>query len=79
MVRKNVSMGDIYLKKLQPFLDKNNGNLSAAIRDAIELADVALEGHESVEDALDYFTKDSAKYSRIRNNLIESGEYVLIS
>ncbi|RXA21221.1 hypothetical protein EQO05_01950 [Methanosarcina sp. MSH10X1] len=79
MVRKNVSMEDIHLRKLQPFLDKNNGNLSAAIRDAIELADAALEGYESVEDALGYFTEGSAKYPGIRNNLIESGECILIS
>jgi len=78
LIRKNVSMEDEYLQKLQPFLDKNNGNLSAAIRDAIELADAALQGHESVEDALEYFT-DSAKYPEIRNSLIESGECILIS
>lgn len=79
MVRKNVSMEDKHLRKLQPFLDKNNGNLSAAIRDAIELADAALEGYESVEDALEYFTEGSAKYPEMRNSLIESGEYILIS
>ena len=79
MVRKNVSMEDTYLQKLQPFLDKNNGNLSAAIRDAIELADAALQGHESVEDALEYFTEGSAKYPEMRNSLIESGECILIS
>lgn len=72
-------MEDEYLQKLQPFLDKNNGNLSAAIRDAIELADAALQSHESVEDALEYFTNDSTKYPEIRNNLIESGECILIS
>jgi hypothetical protein len=79
LIRKNVSMEDEYLQKLQPFLDKNNGNLSAAIRDAIELADAALQGHESVEDALEYFTQSSTKYPEIRNSLIESGECILIS
>lgn len=79
MVRKNVSMEDKHLKKLQPFLDKNNGNLSAAIRDAIELADAALKGHESIEEALEYFTEDSAKYPEMRNNLIENGECILVS
>lgn len=79
MIRKNVSMEDEYLQKLQPFLDKNNGNLSGAIRDAIELADAALQGHESVDDALEYFTHDSTKYPEIRNSLIESGECILIS
>jgi hypothetical protein len=72
-------MEDEYLQKLQPFLDKNNGNLSAAIRDAIELADVALQGHESIENALEYFTQGSTKYPEIRNSLIESGECILIS
>jgi hypothetical protein len=72
-------MEDGYLQKLQPFLDKNNGNLSAAIRDAIELADAALQGHESVEDALKYCTQGSTKYPEIRNSLIESGECILIS
>ncbi|AKB80484.1 hypothetical protein MSHOH_4001 [Methanosarcina horonobensis HB-1 = JCM 15518] len=79
MIRKNVSMEDEYLQKLQPFLDKNNGNLSAAIRDAIELADAALQGHESVEDAMEYLTQGSTKYPEIRNSLIESGECILIS
>ncbi|MDD3246643.1 MAG: hypothetical protein PHF18_07320 [Methanosarcina sp.] len=79
MIRKNVSMEDEYLQKLQPFLDKNNGNLSAAIRDAIELADAALQGHGSVENALEYFTQGSTKYPEIRNSLIESGEGILIS
>jgi hypothetical protein len=79
LVRKNVSMEDKHLEKLQPFLDKNNGNLSAAIRDAIELADAALEGHDSVEEALEYFTEGSAKYPEVRNNLIESGECILVS
>src|SRR5512145_3338034 len=72
-------MEDEYLQKLQPFLAKNNGNLSAAIRDAIELADAALKGHESVEDALEHFTEGSTKYPEIRNSLIESGECLLVS
>jgi hypothetical protein len=72
-------MEDAYLQKLQPFLDKNNGNLSAAIRDAIELADAALQGHKSVEDAQEYFTEGGTKYPAIRNSLIESRECILIS
>jgi hypothetical protein len=79
LIRKNVSMEDEYIQKLQPFLKKNNGNLSAAIRDAIELADAALQGHESIEDALDSFIEGSAQYPAIRNGLIVSGECVLIS
>jgi hypothetical protein len=72
-------MEDEYIRKLQPFLEKNNGNLSAAIRDAIELADAALKGHESVEDALEHFKEGSTKYPGIRNSLIESGECILVS
>ena len=28
LIRKNISLDDKYLKKLQPFLDANDGNLS---------------------------------------------------
>ncbi len=79
MIRKNVSMEDEYIQKLQPFLDKNSGNLSAAIRDAIELADAALKGHESIEDAVNSFSGGSTKYPAVRNSLVESGECILIS
>lgn len=79
MIRKNVSMEDDYLEKLKPFLEKNNGNLSAAIRDTIELAEAALQEHESIEGALEYFKTGSTNYPSIRNNLIESGECLLIS
>jgi len=79
LIRKNVSMEDDYLDKLKPFLEKNNGNLSAAIRDTIELAEAALQQHESIEGALEYFKTGSTNYPAIRNNLIESGECLLIS
>lgn len=79
LIRKNVSMEDEYIQKLQPFLDRNNGNLSAAIRDAIQLADASLQGHESIDDALEYLTESSTKCPAIRNSLIESGECILIS
>ncbi len=72
-------MEDEYIQKLQPFLDKNDGNLSAAIRDAIELADAALQGHESIEEALNFFIEGPTQYPAIRNSLIESGECILIS
>ena len=44
IVRKNISIDQCYIDKLKPFLDKNNGNLSAAIRDSIETASQAIEG-----------------------------------
>ncbi|MCQ1537100.1 hypothetical protein FTO70_15750 [Methanosarcina sp. KYL-1] len=78
MIRKNVSMEDAYLQKLRPFLDENNGNLSAAIRDAIALADAALKGHDSIEDAMEQLS-GGQNYPAIRNSLIESGECVLMS
>lgn len=71
-------MEDGYLQKLQPFLEKNNGNLSAAIRDVIELADAAMDGHTSVEEAMEHLTEGSGPSSH-RNHLVESKECVLIS
>lgn len=54
LIRKNISLDDKYLKKLQPLLDMKDGNLSAAIRDTITLADTALKYHDSVEEAVRY-------------------------
>jgi hypothetical protein len=34
LIRKNVSLDEDHLQKLQPLLEKNGGNLSAAIRES---------------------------------------------
>lgn len=40
-IRKSISLDEEYLKKIEPFLQKHNGNLSAVIREIIDLADYA--------------------------------------
>ncbi|RLG24059.1 hypothetical protein DRN77_03175 [Methanosarcinales archaeon] len=51
VLRKHIALEDEHLKKLEPLLEKHKGNLSAAIRDAIDLTDVALQYYGSVKDA----------------------------
>ncbi len=76
IVRKNISIDQCYIDKLKPFLEKNNGNLSAAIRDAIETASLA-----SAKKTGENGEKDSNKASQhaeFRNKLVEDGEFLLI-
>gem|GEM_PF-331264 len=51
VLRKHIALEDEHLKKIEPLLEKHKGNLSAAIRDAIDLTDVALQYYGSVKDA----------------------------
>ena len=67
MIRKNISLDDAHLLKLQPFLERHGGNLSAAVREAIELADLALEKHGTPEKAA-----DSLKGSEIGSGEVET-------
>lgn len=77
LIRKNISLDDKYLKKLQPLLDINDGNLSAAIRDTIALTDTALEYHDSVDEAIKFLKKSAV--SQEENDFIPNEEYSLIS
>lgn len=76
IVRKNISIDQSYVDKLRPFLDKNNGNLSAAIRDAIEAAALSWERKEGENGDKD-LSKNSQK-AEVRNKLIEDEEFLLI-
>ncbi|MCX9081405.1 MAG: hypothetical protein OIN83_04340 [Candidatus Methanoperedens sp.] len=40
-LRKSISLDEEYIKKIEPLLQKHNGNLSAVIREIIDLADYA--------------------------------------
>ncbi|RZN39398.1 MAG: hypothetical protein EF813_04115 [Methanosarcinales archaeon] len=51
VLRKHIALEDEHLRKIEPLLEKHKGNLSAAIRDAIDLTDVALQYYGSVKDA----------------------------
>ena len=76
IVRKNISIDQCYVDKLKPFLEKNDGNLSAAIRDAIETASLTLAG-KTGENGEKASTKDS-QYAKFRNKLIEEKEFLLV-
>jgi predicted hydrocarbon binding protein len=54
--RKHIALENEYISKIQPLIDKHNGNLSAAIRDAIELTNIALQYYPSIEDAKSLIT-----------------------
>ncbi len=76
IVRKNISIDQCYVDKLKPFLEKNNGNLSAAIRDAIETASLALarkEGENGEKDSI-----KASQNAEFRNKLIEEEEFLLV-
>ena len=77
LIRKNISLDDKYLRKLQPLLDANDGNLSAAVRDTIEVADVALSYHKSIDEAIKFLKETPAKEEL--NDTIRSGENLVIN
>lgn len=56
VLRKHIALDDEHVRKIQPLINKHNGNLSAAIRDAIDLTTIALQYYESVEDAKSLMT-----------------------
>jgi len=76
IVRKNISIDQCYIDKLKPFLDKNNGNLSAAIRDSIETAFQAINGKKNEKGENDQ--NQSLKYAESRNKMVEEEEYLLV-
>ncbi|MGP8329869.1 MAG: hypothetical protein ACT6FF_06085 [Methanosarcinaceae archaeon] len=78
LIRKNISLDEQYLKKLQPLLDANDGNLSAAIRDTIELTDAALEKHKTIEESINVLKVPAVSPSGF-DELIENGDHIIIN
>ena len=79
IVRKNISIDQCYIDKLKPFLDKNNGNLSAAIRDSIETACQLIEeknGEKGEKNSKD--SNQALRNAESRNRMIEEEEFLLI-
>lgn len=76
IVRKNISIDQCYIDKLKPFLDKNNGNLSAAIRDSIETASQTLDGKKNERGEND--SSNALKNAESRNKMVEKEEFLLI-
>ena len=78
VVRKNISLEQDHLKKLDPLNQKHNGNLSAAIRDAIDIAHASLHRYGTVEEALLRITAEKKEMTS-REESIETGRNVLLS
>lgn len=76
IVRKNISIDQCYVDKLKPFLEKNNGNLSAAIRDAIETASLVLA--KKTGENGEHDSSKTSQYAELRNKLVEEGEFLLV-
>lgn len=78
VVRKNISLDQSHLKKLEPLTQKHNGNLSAAIRDAIDITEVSLNRYGTAEEAISGIAAERKELTS-REESIETGRNVLIS
>jgi len=78
VVRKNISLEQTHLKKLDSLILKHNGNLSAAIRDAIDVTEASLKRYGSVENAIIGINSDKKELTGIEES-INSGINVLLS
>lgn len=77
MIRKNISIDEAHFQKLHPFLEKNKGNLSAAIREIIDLAASNFDNSENYERPIE--SQQENKKFKTKEQLIRTGEYLLIN
>ncbi len=77
VVRKNISLEAIHIRKLEPLTKKHDGNLSAAIRDAINIAEAALNRYGTVENAVTSIAAEKKEMTP-REKSIETGKNVLL-
>lgn len=78
IVRKNITLENTHLKKLEPLINKHEGNLSAAIRDSIDMTDVVIFQYGTIEKAITNITTETKKLTGHEQS-IESGKNVLIA
>lgn len=78
MIRKNVSLDETHLQKLQPLLEKNGGNLSAAIREVIDLVSLYSESYGNPDEISESSGKKE-NFPEAREQLLRSKEYTMIS
>ncbi len=78
IIRKNITIENTQLKKLEPLINKNEGNLSAAIREAIDISDIVLRHYGTVEKVLSNIASEKEEITD-REKSIESGKNVMIS
>lgn len=57
-VRKNISLENVHLKKLEPLVQKHNGNFSAAMREIIDLIDIMTKNPEAINNLIDGLKTD---------------------
>ncbi len=76
IIRKNISIEEAHLRKLRNLTEEHGGNLSAAIRDAIDIAYVALQRYGSVQEAISGITSKENK--SLSEEYIQSGKCVLL-
>ncbi|GEM_PF-653524 len=60
ILRKNISLNEEYIKKLEPLLQIHNDNLSAVIREVIDLADAAFHDPDSVKRLISGLNKEQS-------------------
>lgn len=78
VIRKNIAIEKQHLIKLEPLLEKNQNNLSAAVRDAIDFADKGITQFGTLEEATAHLGKNSHKPSPLEGT-IQSGSNVVVS
>jgi hypothetical protein len=78
LIRKNVSLDEAHLQKLQPLLEKYGGNLSAAIREAIDLVSPGPESPGTPDEITENMRKKES-FPETGEQLLRSGECVMIS
>lgn len=78
VIRKNISLEDKDISKLNKLVEINRGNTSAAIRDAIHISDAALQRYGSVESAISEISSFKKEITS-REQSIKTGENVLLS
>ena len=66
MERRNITLEKKHLDILSPLLEKNEGNISASIREIIEFADMMIKSHGSLENAID----DAVSSEKIENQRV---------
>ncbi|HUW67658.1 MAG TPA: hypothetical protein VMW20_06370 [Candidatus Nanoarchaeia archaeon] len=78
IIRKNIAIDEKHLKYLEPLLSKNNYNLSAAVREAIEFTNLALDNFNTLKEAKDQLIIKPSELSPLEET-IRSNKNVVVS
>ncbi len=78
VVRKNISLESTHIRKLETLTKRHEGNLSAAIRDAVDISEAALQRYGTIENAISNISSEKKELTS-RERSIETGKNVLVS